>query len=506
MPADKPDFRELLTKLDIGDAQSIENYALHLKGMTFQDVLNLDIKPAGYTTKEYSSSSFKGGVGNLIEERFFGYKANSDEHADFPEAEVEVKTTCYDIKKNGVASAGERLVLTMIPYDREITSVFEDSHVWEKCHQMLLIYYHRDKDIPKYAQEITKVGLFKLPEEDLEIVRQDYKKIVSLIQEGRADELSEGMTTYLGACTKGATAEKSIVNQYYKYKDPTTGQLITRKAKKRAFSLKRQYMDYVLHRYFLKDEAPTEKIVAKKLKQETFDEHIINTLKPYFGKTDKELCGLLNIPYTGKKAQWTTIVYKLLGIKSARAEEFVKAGISLRCIRVEANGSIKESLSFTPFKFKTLINENWEDSRFRDALDTSRFFFVMFKRDTAGNLRLYNARFWSMPISDIESEARRCWERAQETVKQGVTLTKELHGNSTRIINNLPKISDSSVAHVRPHSSKGAYKLDNGTVIGDIKKDANELPDGRWMTTQSFWLNSSYLEKQLGTKISVTPK
>jgi len=35
--------------------------------------------------------------------------------------------------------------------------------------------------------------------------------------------------------------------------------------------------------------------------------------------------------------------------------------------------------------------------------------------------------------------------------------------------------------------------LNNGFETGDIQKDANELPNGEWMTTQSFWLNNSYI-------------
>ena len=34
-------------------------------------------------------------------------------------------------------------------------------------------------------------------------------------------------------------------------------------------------------------------------------------------------------------------------------------------------------------------------------------------------------------------------------------------------------------------------------MIGDIHKNANELPDGQWMTTQSFWVNNTYIEKQI---------
>ena len=42
----------------------------------------------------------------------------------------------------------------------------------------------------------------------MKIIKDDYEKIVRKIQNGRAHELSEGDTMYLGACTKGATAKK----------------------------------------------------------------------------------------------------------------------------------------------------------------------------------------------------------------------------------------------------------------------------------------------------------
>ena len=45
--------------------------------------------------------------------------------------------------------------------------------------------------------------------------RQDYKVISDKIKAGIAHELSESDTMYLGACTKGANAEKSTVPQYY---------------------------------------------------------------------------------------------------------------------------------------------------------------------------------------------------------------------------------------------------------------------------------------------------
>lgn len=144
--------------------------------------------------------------------------------------------------KDGRKSAGERLVLTMIPYDRPVSLDYDNSHLKTKLSNILLIYYGRDRSIDKYDQRIERAVMVRLPEEDMKIIRADYEKIISYIQDGRADELSEGMTTYLGACTKGATEATMWVDQYYEYFNTDTGEIERRRAKRRAFSLKRSYM------------------------------------------------------------------------------------------------------------------------------------------------------------------------------------------------------------------------------------------------------------------------
>ena len=49
----------------------------------------------------------------------------------------------------------------------------------------------------------------------MEIIKAEYHKIISIIESGNAQDLSEGLTMYLGACTKGSTALKSMQPQYY---------------------------------------------------------------------------------------------------------------------------------------------------------------------------------------------------------------------------------------------------------------------------------------------------
>ena len=75
---------------------------------------------------------------------------------------------------------------------------------------------------------------------------------IDKIAAGKAHELSESDTMYLGACTKGATAEKSTVPQYY---NPDV------KARKRAFCFKNSYMTTVLNDYIVKDVTTYEPII-----------------------------------------------------------------------------------------------------------------------------------------------------------------------------------------------------------------------------------------------------
>ena len=139
---------EYLYEYDRTNPKSIEEYARKLIGHTFNDVKEWNLHSEVREDMLYDDKSRKGGLGNFIEEKFFGYKANSDSQADFPEAGVELKVTPYEVKKSGKLSAGERLVLTMISYENEVEPDFFQSHVWEKCKLMLLIYYLRDKTLP----------------------------------------------------------------------------------------------------------------------------------------------------------------------------------------------------------------------------------------------------------------------------------------------------------------------------------------------------------------------
>lgn len=521
------------------DAQDILRYAKWLIGKTFNDVLEEDLRnsrtralvsgysvehePAGLLMEPsaaYGDSNRKGGLGNLIEEHYFHYAANSNREADFSEAGLELKVTPYEEragrgKKAGETYyvAGERLVLTMIDFnERPIEFDLLKSHLWQKCSKILLIYYLRNKDLgDNLKYRINYVGIFTPNDNDKVIIKQDYLCIMQKIASGKAHEISESDTMYLGACTKGSTAAKSIVLQIEN----------NIPAQKRAFCFKTSYMTTVLNDYFINAPEEQESVVTDTalLSQLGFDGYVQSVINQYIGKSDRELCDLFGMEYTGNKAQWINLAFAMLGVKSNKAEEFQKANIVVKATRIEEDGDIRENTSFPPFKFKDLVEEQWVASddddeeapdyvyRERDVkpstvqayFSSTKFLFVVFKKQ-GDEYILKGCQLWNMPFDDLNVTVRVGWENIRQTVIDGVVLTKRLVKSGKRegkydILNNFPRKEDNPIIHIRPHAQKSYYKFDD--YEDGEKSNGNELPDGRWMTTQCFWLNNTYIKSIL---------
>ena len=484
---------EQSAKYDFTSPKSIESYAQELIGKSFQNVIresSLDEQLKTEKELEYGNPKRKGGMGNLLEEVYFGYKPNSDQQPDFPEAGVELKVTPYDVKKRAGKSAGERIVITMIPYDEPIESSFEQSHAYEKMKLILLVYYWRNKELgSNLLYPIEYVKLFSPPEEDLKIIRDDYAKIVNKVQAGKAHELSESDTMYLGACTKGSTAEKSLVAQYYA---PDI------RARKRAFCFKTSYAKYIFKKYIVGDIETYEPIVhsPEELEQCTFEQLIVSKINQYIGKTDRELCAEFNRPYNNNKAQWSELAFRMLGIKSNQAEEFEKANIKVKSIRILENGTIKESMSFPAIDFIKLANEEWEESELYHYFEETKFLFVVY-RQKGEEYVLKGCQLWNVPSRDLEETVYDGWTKIKNQIVEGIRFEKKMQKNGLVIKNNLPKKRANPIIHIRPHSDKRFYDFGNGEIVGENRSYGAPLPDGKWMTKQSFWINNSYILNQL---------
>lgn len=449
---------------DDTNPEAIEQYAKRLINQTFKQILEQNPDFASFSGKG------KGRLGQLLEKYYFQYELNSDSDPDFPKAGVELKTTAYEETKRGKLRAKERLVLNIINYMEVHKETFESSSFLKKNALLLLIFYfyppngremdHLDFFI-KYAQ------LFEFPEKDRKIIEDDWNKIVQKVRDGKAHEISESDTNYLSACTKGKNKE-SMRNQPFSYE----------RAKQRAFSLKPSYMTHIFNEYIL-EKKPTYKYSIVKDSDElnnlSFDELIISKIHQYKGMTIHELEEHFNIQVNKKAKSYLAtlsnkIIYKILGGETESFEEFQKANIKIKTIRLNKNNTITESMSFPAFDYKELVEEEWETSTLREMFINQRFLFVIFKFNNAGDLQLYKAKLWSIPEKDLEDHVKWVWEETVNRIKEEKAEY-------------LPGIKDNPVAHVRPH--------------GRNAQDTSETHYGVHLPKKSFWLTNRYILQQI---------
>jgi len=186
---------------------------------------------------------------------------------------------------------------------------------------------------------IKLVDEWTFPSVDLEIIRIDWEFIKKKIVDGKAHELSEGDIYYLGACTKGANASTTREQPFSKIP-----------AKQRAYSLKQGYVNHIIASIANESLGTYGRLITTVdvAKKQTIEEVVISKFKPYFGKSVDQI-----IESTGIIINRTAISFyanltkTILGIELNKdIEEFEKANIKVKTIRIEANDRVIESISF----------------------------------------------------------------------------------------------------------------------------------------------------------------
>lgn len=467
-------------KYDKTSAASIFAYSTHLLGHCLRDV-----------APDAQVRTGKGALGQLVEELYFEYEVNSDDRPDFHEAGLELKCTPLKLSTKEEYLIKERLVCGMINYCTECGVPFEESHFYRKCLFMLIMFYLHQKGASQLDLQFLFALLWRIPEKDLIIIRNDYNIIMGKIESGLAHTLSEGDTMYLGACRKGQKGD-SLTEQ----PRSEIG------AHRRAWSLKTSYMrtllDYVktsgkvaVTNTEITIPVEDEIVSLKQLKKNSFDDILLKRILPFKGKNCNQVFKKFGMPLTRSKSKYgiaaNAIVSEATKSNVNLSEEFMKAGLVMKTIRVELDGSINESMSFENIDYQEIYdNENWTDSRLYEIF-SNRFLFVVF-RATGEQMRipaskeskrkyeledeyvLDDAFFWAMPQGDLEV-AQEYWEDIRKQVLDdnicnGAFWSQGLHRKF----------------HVRPKARK-SYERHISPVTG--------LP-----TAQKFcyWFNNEYVK------------
>ena len=458
------------------DKKSIIDFAKLLKNKSLREVCDI--------TAIKNDRKGKGHFGQILEEFYFHYKPNSDAEPDFPIAKLELKSSPLKKLKNNEYRSKERLVLNIINYINVVNQQFENSDFIKKNASILLIFYLHQAgyDILDYLIKI--VDEWSFPSTDLEIIKKDWETINKKIADGKAHELSEGDTFYLSACTKGANS-LSVRKQPFS-EIP---------AKQRAYSFKQGYVNHIIASIANESKEIYGKLIpnVQVAKKQTIKEIVISKFKPFYGKTEEEIIKSLKIKINTKaKSFYANLTKAILGIELEKEiEEFEKAEIIVKTVRLKENDLPKEDISFPNFKYEEIVNEDWEESDFKDILE-HKFLFVFFKFENK-KLVLKKVKFWNMPYLDL-LEAEKVWAKTKEIVTKG-EIVKEIktnkNGKEIRFTN-FPSKKFSSVSHVRPHAK------DASDTFELPKKD--KLTKQNEYTKHCFWLNNTYVKNEIYLK------
>lgn len=438
-----------------------------LVGKTFGEIDKLNL---------LDNTRNKGNFGQIVETGYYGKPLDNKSQADFYELGVELKTTPVKKIKNNQLSAKERLVLNIIDYMTLPSETFEDSSFLKKSTKMLLVFYLWEQGKLPKDFKIINVFLHQFSESDWSIIREDWTIIYNKVKNGQAHELSESDTTYLSACTKGANRESTREQPFSPIR-----------AKQRAFSLKSAYMTALIRK--ITDPNAFETITSHNT---SLEDVLSAKLSPYFNNEIKTLINQFNLSNVQAKQRNQMLASRMLGIKKnslSDIEEFAKANIQLKTIKLNKNGMPKEDMSFKHFSFIDILKETWDGTEELDYTDKSQvneFFsntqFLLFITQIGEDKveRFVGYKLWKVPGSVLENEIRSTWEETIRTINTGVLLLNDSRGRQT---NNLPGKKFNHVCHVRPKAKNS--------------KDTYPLPDGREMTKQGFWLDKKYIKSIL---------
>lgn len=371
----------------------------------------------------------------------------------------------------------------MINYTADWDKPFEQSHFYKKCLIMLIMFYLHNPKVSKLDLQFLFAVLWKIPQKDLLIIRDDYEKIITKIRNGQAHTLSEGDTMYLGACRKGQKGE-SLMPQH----NNEVG------APRRAWSLKTAYMRTVLDEvkknnqegaycnYDFSKSKIEMMFSVRELKNKTVDEILLGRFKKYCGKTYQQICNMLKIEPSKSKSKYFIISNTIAGKGKVgnvnKSEEFLKSGLTMKTIRVKKTGSIKEAMSFENIDYQEVLDcEEWTDSRLYEIF-TNRFLFVIFRETdnvlqlpdgkTEPEYKLEKVAFWTMPQEDLQV-AQQYWNNIRQNILDN-HIAPEYFWSAKKNQN----------FHVRPKA-----------MIAD---DLTKNPHGGKVKKYCYWFNQKYVK------------
>lgn len=378
-------------------------YTDNIKGKTFYEIDSENLLKNNKNLKRR-----KGVLGQVVETGFYKYPINNDPHADFDEIGVELKVSGYKISKTGKISAKERISLSKIDYNSIVNEEFNYSKLISKNSKILIIWYlyEKGKDIGDF--KITDYQLYEM-KNDKEVFKNDFNIIKNKVLEGKAHELSEGDTSYLGACTKAA-----------KSTDRTTQPFSDIPAKPRAYSLKNSYLTGILRNFKSSHNATNSNNFL------SIEEYIYSKMRPFIGKNQIQILEeLTGKTYENKvpKNINKMITDKMIGKDSElpnKSDLFTKTSFIIKNMPIKINGKPKERMAFRTISLSE-FDEDWEDSDWKAYFEETTLLTILWQEPNNnsknGERILKGVKKISFNDNDLSS-FEKTYNKLKETIRK----------------------------------------------------------------------------------------
>lgn len=227
----------------------------------------------------------------------------------------------------------------------------------------------------------------------------------------------------------------------------------------------------------------------RELEDLTLDKIIEHKFKPYFGKTVEQISRENHIEINPQSKSFVhKFIITLLDLPEIslnQIEEFQKANIVPKTVRLEPSGKPEQHMSFHNVDFFEWANNDWEDSEWKIYFESTKFLLFIFEykekkqKNVKRDLYFKEVKLWNMPKKVIDKDLFHFWNKTKEIIQQGINIKETKHGDTYRNTNNLPKASTEPYFHLRPK--------------GRNSKDVVALPDGQTITKQCFWFNRDFV-------------
>lgn len=404
----------------------------------------------------------KTGVGHLIE-YYLGRRPNNKPEPDIEELGVEVKA--IPLKRSGASWVPkEPTSLAMIDYGELDRQPWPDASVQKKLRRILFVpfeHHYEDKRLHRFRRPF----LWSPEPIDAPVMHDDYDAVRRYVREGRAHELSETISTILGARRKGSKGQMA--------RQPNS----EIPAKSRAWALKTAFTGTVVGKHVLGHRTVSVTSVEDIRSLADVLPWTIHRIGAYEGRTLESIAEETGAKVSGGKAGPASFVRALLGIRAKGSiEEFDKLGVRIHTISVRPDGKLNEAVPFPAMDLRAFAQEEWEDAELREHVDRILFIPLISEAGVSRGARTIGKPFLWVPSQAEWATIEEEWRSFQAQVRTGAA-TYQAHG--ARRQSGLTPSSQTSILHMRPHARDS--------------RDLDVDPRGTPVTKQSFWLNKAFV-------------